>query len=109
MGAKSRGTEFWKAHVAAAAESDLSPMAYCKKHGLTSSLFYRWRCRLKTGAPKPGVKTRQLVPVEIVDSSRRRGVETSLRMELPGLGSVEIRGDFGAVARLIQLVRWESA
>ena len=53
------------------------------------------------------LKNGQLVPVEIVDTRSRR-VETFFRVVLPALGTVEIHGDFSAVARLIQLVRWEA-
>jgi hypothetical protein len=49
----------------------------------------------------------QLIPVEVVDTPRR-SAEAAFRLVLPALGVVEIRGDFGAVAKVIQLVRWEA-
>lgn len=107
MRARSKGAAFWKKHMESVAGSGLSTSEYCKKHGLKTPAFYRWRHRLKADTLKARPRTGQLVPVEIVDT-RRGSLETSFRVVLPAHGAVEIRGDFGAVTKVLQLMRWES-
>ena len=107
MGARSKGAAFWKKQLEAAAASGLSPNAYCKKHGLSPAVFYKWRRQLEMRGKRPDDKAAQLIPVEVVETPRR-GAEAAFRLVLPALGAVEIRGDFGAVAKVVQLVRWEA-
>jgi len=60
--AKRHGAEFWREHIAAWHQSDLTQRAYCAQHGLGERAFYRWHSREKE-ANVAGKAKLTLVPV----------------------------------------------
>jgi hypothetical protein len=106
VGAKSKGSDFWKKQIELVAISGLGPTVYCRKHGLEPSVFYRWRRQLAADSKKAKRKSARLIPVEVIDA-RPKSLGASFRLELPRLGVVEISGDAGAVTKVIQMLHWE--
>ena len=104
--ARTDRAEFWRKHVEALITSDLGIREYCRKHGLREGPLYNWRRRFAAKA-KAAPKALQLVPVQVV-KSRGRSVEASFQLTFPEIGSVAISGDYGAVVRLLQVLRWEA-
>ena len=105
--AKPEREKFWRKHVDALIVSDVGVTAYCRKHGLSTASLYTWRRRLAGKNKTEGPQAVQLVPVEVV-KVRNRGVEASFSLAFPELGSASISGDYGAVVRVLQILRWEA-
>ena len=97
---KRRGVQFWREHVEAWDRSELTQVAYCTAHGLSTKSFYRWRHKrgeaVKAASPSAPLT---LVPVK-VGSTATAGV---VRMRSPGGWSIELPG--GDVAWLAELLR----
>ncbi len=51
MAKRRRVRRDWPAMLRAFEDSGLSATAFCRQQGICRSLLYRWRQRLKTGAP----------------------------------------------------------
>ncbi|MBU1665568.1 MAG: hypothetical protein KKG92_09220 [Gammaproteobacteria bacterium] len=96
--AKRHGAEFWRGHLAAWHQSDLTQRAYCARHGLGERAFYRWHRREKE-AIAAGKATLTLVPVN-VDTSPTGNV---IRLHSPGGWRIELpAGDVPALADLLR-------
>jgi hypothetical protein len=94
--AKRHGPEYWRRHLEAWYQSDLTQKAYCASQGLSVESLRRWRRREKVvlAAAK---STLTLVPISV--SKPDTGAVARLRspdgweIELPG-GSVPLLIDF---------------
>ena len=84
--AKRQGPEFWRRHLEAWHQSDLTQAAYCASHGLTTKSFGRWRRREKEEVA-PTNSSLTLVPVSVgaptMDSLVRLYSPGGWRIELP--------------------------
>jgi hypothetical protein len=96
--AKRRGAEFWRRHLEAWLQSDLTQEAYCASHGLSTKTFYRWRGKEKeaVAAAKAALT---LVPVSVITPATG-GV---VRLHSPGGWRIELPD--GSMAWLAQFVR----
>ena len=83
--AKRHGAEFWRGHVAAWRQSDLTQRAYCAQHGLGERAFYRWHCREKA-AIAAGKATLTLVPVSVGAPA----TSNVIRLHSPGGWRIEL-------------------
>ena len=83
--AKRHGAEFWREHLAAWHQSDLTQRAYCAQHGLGEKAFYRWR-RLEKEAIAAGKATLTLVPVSVGAPATGRVI----RLHSPGGWRIEL-------------------
>ncbi len=54
--AKRHGFEFWRAHLEAWHQSDLTQTAYCTKHELSERAFSSWRRKAKGVVAVTGVR-----------------------------------------------------
>ena len=50
---RGRGSEVWARRIAEWEQSDLTQTAYCQRHGLSKTMFWKWRQRLKTATTAP--------------------------------------------------------
>ncbi len=62
--AQRHGVEFWRGHIVAWRQSDLTQAAYCAHHDLSTKSFYRWH-RQEKAAIAAGQATLTLVPVSV--------------------------------------------
>ena len=83
--AKRHGVEFWRGHLAAWHQSDLTQRAYCAQHGLGERAFYRWHRREKE-AIAAGQSTLTLVPVNVGVSA----TGNVIRLHSPGGWRIEL-------------------
>jgi len=60
--AKRLGAEYWQWHLDAWRQSGLTQIAYCARHGLGVTTFYRWR---RKGEAVASAKSLTLVPVSV--------------------------------------------
>ncbi len=96
--AKRHGAEFWRGHLAAWHQSDLTQRAYCAQHGLGERAFYRWHRREKE-AIAAGKATLTLVPVNVGTSLTGKVI----RLHSPGGWRIELpAGDVPALADLLR-------
>ncbi|MDP2431648.1 MAG: hypothetical protein Q8O33_06420 [Pseudomonadota bacterium] len=96
--AKRHGAEFWRGHLAAWHQSDLTQRAYCARHGLGERAFYRWHRREKE-AIAAGKATLTLVPVNVGTSP----TGNVIRLHSPGGWRIELpAGDVPALADLLR-------
>ncbi|HYM85649.1 MAG TPA: hypothetical protein VET30_02825 [Pseudoxanthomonas sp.] len=96
--AKRREPEFWRRHLEAWHQSDLTQDAYCASHGLSTKTFYRWRRKEKesVAAAKSSLT---LVPVSL-------GTPTPgsvVRLHSPGGWKIELAD--GSIPWLPDLLR----
>lgn len=101
---------FWHAHVRAWARSGLSQSEYCRRRGLSRSLFGYWKKRLRPEDAAREAASVQLVAVEprVVEAavgavSRERGPAV-LAVRVGDRYRVEV-GDGFSPATLVRLVR----
>ena len=84
--AKRRGPEFWRRHVEAWHQSDLTQVAYCARHGLSTKSFGRWR-RTEKEEAAAAKSSLTLVPVSVgalaTQSVVRLHSPRGWRIELP--------------------------
>lgn len=99
----------WRAVIAQQQHSGLTVQAFCQRHRLTPSAFFRWKARLQTleqtpapqhkPAPKPQPTT-AFVPLRVLpDPQVEILLPSGLRLRLP------LNADPQQVARLIQAVQ----
>ena len=62
--------EQWRERLKRQSESDLTVEAFCKKEGVSTSMFYRWRRHLQDSSAEPAA-------VEPVDVAQRAGKKRS--------------------------------
>ena len=96
--AKRQGPEFWRGHLEAWHQGDLTQDAYCASHGLSTKTFYRWRRKEKesVAAAKSSLT---LLPVS-VGTPITGGV---VRFHSPGGWRIELPD--GNVPWLVELLR----
>jgi len=96
--AKRHGAEFWRGHLAAWHQSDLTQRAYCARHGLGERAFYRWHRREKE-AIAAGKAMLTLVPVNVGTSP----TGNVIWLHSPGGWRIELpAGDVPALADLLR-------
>jgi hypothetical protein len=89
--AKRHGAEFWRGHLDAWHQSDLTQKAYCATNGLGEKAFYRWHRKDKEAiaaakAPLTLVPTRLDAPVTVAGNILRLHSPGGWRIELPAGG-----------------------
>jgi hypothetical protein len=82
---------FWRQHVEGWQQSGLNQVAYCRRHDLKVQLFYRWRQRIMTAAPRPV----SFLPVTIASAPRQP--PAAIRIHTPNGFTVEIDSREGGV------------
>lgn len=85
--AKRHGADYWRRHLEAWHQSDLTQKAYCASHGLSTESLRRWRRREKD-ARAATKATLTLVPVSIAKPDSV-GV---VRLRSPGGWEIELPG-----------------
>jgi len=83
--AKRHGAEFWRGHLLAWRQSDLTQAAYCAHHCLSSKSFYRWH-RQEKEAIAAGNGTLTLVPASVGVSV----MGSVIRLHSPGGWQIEL-------------------
>ena len=96
--AKRHGVEFWQAHLDGWRRSDLTQLAYCAEHGLSTKSFCRWR-RKEKDALAAGATTLTLVPSNV--SAPATG--GAIRLHTPGGWRIEL--PVGEASWLADLLR----
>ena len=96
--AKRQGPEYWRRHVEAWHQSELTQEAYCASHGLSTKSFYRWR-RKEKEAVAAGNSSLTLVPVSVGTPA----TGSVVRLHSPGGWRIELPG--GNVAWLLDFLR----
>ena len=86
--AKRHGADFWREHLDAWHQSDLTQKAYCANHGLGVKAFYRWHRKDKEAiaaakAPLALVPTRLGAPAPVANDMVRLHSPGGWRIELP--------------------------
>ena len=96
--AKRRGPEFWRRHLEAWHQGELTQEAYCASHGLSTKTFYRWRRKEKESVAA-ATSSLTLVPVS-VGAPVTGGL---VRLHSPAGWRIELPE--GNVAWLVELLR----
>ena len=96
--AKRHGPGYWRKHLQAWYQSDLTQREYCAEHGLHERTFYRWHCKHRQ-ARAAAHAALTLVPAR-VDTRLNAG---TLRLASPGGWRIEVPS--GSAAWLAELLR----
>lgn len=84
-----QGPAYWKKHLEAWLQSDLTQKAYCMHHGLNTKSFCRWRNKEKD-APAATHPSLTLVPVSVSEAMATGSV---IRLHSPGGWRIELPAD----------------
>lgn len=95
--ARRRGEQFWRSHIEAWDQGELTQAAYCAAHGLSEKSFRRWRHKALDSAPSSASLT--LVPVKVGSAA----TDSVVRVLSPGGWKIELPG--AEVAWLAELLR----
>lgn len=96
--ARRRGPEFWRKHLEAWHQSDLTQAAYCASHGLTTKSFGRWRRKEREAAAATN-SSLTLVPVSVGAPT----MDSLVRVHSPGGWRIELPvGEAGWLAELLR-------
>lgn len=71
--------KFWSDHLAAAARHPAGIGAYCKEHGLSATMYYKWKTKLHQGK---GDKPSAFLPVVVAAPQATREFKRNTR-DLP--------------------------
>ena len=85
--AKRHGAEFWREHLDAWHQGDLTQKAYCANHGLGEKAVYRWH-RKEKEAIAAAKATLTLVPTRLGSPTPATG--TVVRLHSPGGWRIEL-------------------
>ena len=85
--------KFWSEHLAAAASYPQGIGAYCGEHGLSTTMYYKWKAKL---AQAKSVKVGAFLPVTVSTATEFRGANTKV-YDLP-----EARWVAGVMLHLIR-------
>lgn len=96
--AKRHGPEYWRRHLEAWHQCDLTQEAYCASHGLSTKSFYRWH-RKEKAAIAATTSSLTLVPVSVGTPA----TGSVVRLHSPGGWRIELPG--GSVAWLVSVLR----
>jgi len=88
--AKRHGVEFWREHLDAWHQGDLTQKAYCANHGLGEKAFYRWHRKAKE-AIAGARATLTLVPTRLGAPNPATG--NVVRLHSPGGWRIELPAD----------------
>jgi transposase-like protein len=68
---RSEKEDFWRMIIADQQASGLSARAFCKRDGISESMFYNWRSKLAArDSSPPADTTPQLIPVAVSSKTR---------------------------------------
>ena len=70
---RSEKEKFWRLIIAEQQASGLSARSFCKRDGISESMFYNWRSKLAvrdSGRVQETVATPQLIPVAVSSKAR---------------------------------------
>ena len=96
---KRQGAEYWRRHLEAWHQSNLSEVDYCVEHGLSTKSFYRWRGKEKEAVAVGKKSALTLVPITV----NTPGASSGIRLHSPGGWRVELGS--GSVSWLAELLR----
>jgi hypothetical protein len=106
---RSEKEEFWRLIMADQQASGLSARAFCKRDGISESMFYNWRSKLaaRDGRSQEADTTPQLIPVAV--SSKARSPILASRNELENAShQVEIQTPGGFKLRVSDAIACSS-
>jgi hypothetical protein len=95
--ARRRGEQFWRSHIEAWDQGELTQAAYCAAHGLSEKSFYRWRHKALANVSSSAPLT--LVRVKVGSGA----TDSVVRVHSPGGWKIELPG--AEVAWLAELLR----
>ncbi len=93
---RSEKEKFWRLIIAEQQASGLSARSFCKRDGISESMFYNWRSKLAvrdSGRVQETVATPQLIPVAVsskarspilVDGNELESVSQQVEIQTPG-------------------------
>ena len=94
----------WKKHVEAFHASGVRQSEYCRKAGIRAESLRYWRLRFRDEVDLRKQRAEQLVPVDVVAKTSSR-ISAALQLAVENAGTVEIRGDLGAIVELLSSLR----
>ena len=94
-----RGRSFWVEAVAAWESGEESVAAFCRRRGLATKTFYKWRRRLEQEQEQDNGSAPALLPVHVVDAHRHVEAEACSRAQplevvVTGERRVRVSADF---------------
>lgn len=114
---QSEKEEFWRLILDEQQASGLSARAFCRRDGISESLFYNWRSKIAARDRRPPTvdNIQQLIPVAIADSAdvpslsdKSEGEFASHRVEIQTPGGFMLRVSDGiasnCLGRLLNVV-----
>ena len=99
---RSEKEEFWRLIIGEQEASGLSARAFCKRDGISESMFYGWRSKIaaRDSSPPPEVgKSPQLIPVAVSASTHAPSLSRGNELE-DASHEVEIQTPGGFILRV---------